>query len=217
MAEFPLSAAVLVGGRSSRMGSDKATLRLLPGGPTLMELVLAALSEVSDDLMVVGSDRTDLLPLLRPRARIVTDRYPGAGPLGGIASAVAAAACPRTLVVACDMPFLSPTVLRLLARWAPEADVVIPELRGESRQGGKTVFQTLHAIYGVGALPVMERALEHGNNQVIGWFSEVDVQPVNEPAIRNLDPNLLGFTNVNTPEALSRVRTGLEQGTLSLP
>ena len=98
----------------------------------------------------------------------------------------------------------------------PAADVTIPTLAGTSRQGGTTVHQTLHALYSKSALPMMERALREGRNQVIGWFPEVRVHSMSETDVRVIDPNLLSFFNVNTKEAQSTVRDGLANGSFSL-
>ena len=211
-----VSAAVLAGGMSKRMGVDKATLRIVDNGPTMIDLVVQALERVSDDVLIIGTGRRDLAELFRGRARVIPDAYPGTGPLGGIATAVAAARCSRCVVVACDLPFLNAEVLGSMIAADPAADVTIPTLAGTSRQGGTTVHQTLHALYSKSALPMMERALREGRNQVIGWFPEVRVHSMSETDVRAVDPNLLSFFNVNTKEALSTVREGLANGSFSL-
>src|SRR6476620_2572053 len=95
---LPLSAAILAGGQSKRMGTDKARLRLTPDGRTLIELVLAAVRAGADDIILVANDDrlTDL------GLRTVSDVYPDAGALGGIYSAIASARHEHCLVVACD-------------------------------------------------------------------------------------------------------------------
>lgn len=211
-----VSAAVLAGGMSKRMGVDKATLRIVDNGPTMIDLVVQALERVSDDVLIIGTGRGDLAELFHGRVRVIPDAYPGTGPLGGIATAVAAARHERCFVVACDLPFLNAELLATMIDADPASDVTIPALAGTSRQGGTTVYQTLHALYSKSALPMMERALREGRNQVIGWFPEARVHPMGEADVRAIDPNLLSCFNVNTKEALSTVRDGLANGSFSL-
>ncbi len=200
----PLSAAILAGGQSRRMGTDKALLRLTPGGPTLIEMVLVAARTVADDVFLVAND--DHLAWLG--LRTVPDTFPGAGSLGGIYSAVAGAREEHCLVVACDMPFLDPALLRALADTPRDYDVLAPYLEvGTNRQGGtKGVYETLHAIYGRAALPAIGARLTAEQYRIVGFFPDVRVRALAEAAVRALDPQLRSFFNVNTPERLTEAR-----------
>jgi len=184
-----VTAAIMAGGKSRRMGQDKAWIDVR--GEPLIRRVSAVLASVADEVIVVANDeRYAALGL-----RVVPDRFPDGGALGGIATGVGAAAHDTVLVAACDMPFLDPAVWRLLVGRAGDADVVIPVL-GEQPE-------TLHAIYTKACLPAMERALAAGRMRVISFFDEVRVDRVGEDLIRTIDPTLRAFTNVNTPEELA--------------
>ena len=206
----PLSAAILAGGQSRRMGTDKALLRLTPDGPTLIERVAAAVGPVAaETLLVANDDRHASLGL-----RTVPDAYPGAGALGGIYSAVAAAAHEHCLVVACDMPFLSVPLLRALAAQPRDYDVLAPFLplleTAENRQGGPGgVYETLHAIYGRRALPAMREQLEAGRYKIVGFFPRVRVRAFPVEEVRRHAPELRSFFNANTPERLAEARAVL--------
>jgi len=205
----PISAAVLAGGMSRRMGTDKALLPLRPGDPPLAQIAIDRVSAVAADVFVVASDRP---AYERFGVRVVPDRYPDAGTLGGIATALAEAAHPRCLVVACDMPFLSVALLDWMVAQPTDNDVLVPRLPGESRQGGGFVYQTLHAIYGQGCLLAIETRLVAEQRQVIGFFADVRVRVVDESDVRALDPMLRSFFNANTPEAADEARRLLDAG-----
>jgi molybdopterin-guanine dinucleotide biosynthesis protein A len=199
-----LSAAVLAGGKSSRMGTDKALLPLEDGGAPMLEIVLERLAAVADEVTVVGGDATRYGQF---GARVVPDRYPDAAALGGIATAISAAQHEHCLVVACDMPFLNVSLLEEMAGQPRDYDVLIPVLPGESRQGGAGfVYQTLHAIYGKGCLPAIERQLAAGGLQVIRFFPGVTVRTIPVERVRRWDPELRSFFNANSPEAWRQAR-----------
>jgi molybdopterin-guanine dinucleotide biosynthesis protein A len=184
-----VSAAIMAGGKSTRMGQDKAWIEL--DGEPLIARVASVLAEVADEVIVVANDaRYESLGL-----RVVRDRYPTGGPLGGIATGVGAATHDTVLVAACDMPFLSADVWRLLLGHAGEADVVIPRIGGE--------YETLHALYTKTCVPQMARAIAENRLRVISFFDQVRVLAVEEPELRAVDPTLRAFTNVNTPEELA--------------
>ena len=184
-----VSAAIMAGGRSKRMGQDKAWIEL--DGEPLITRVAAVLAQVADEVIVVANEpRYASLGL-----RVVKDRYPNGGALGGIATGVGAAAHDTVLVAACDMPFLSPAVWQLLLGHASEGDVVIPRIGGE--------YETLHALYTKACLPHMARALAEDRLRVIAFFDQVRVLAIDEPELRAVDPGLRSFTNVNTPEELA--------------
>jgi molybdopterin-guanine dinucleotide biosynthesis protein A len=200
----PLSAAVLAGGKSERMGQDKAFLRLEPAGPMLLEIVLDRLRSVADDLLIVAND------LDRHEgfgARVVPDVIPGFGTLSGIHAALSAATHEHCLVVACDMPLLSPAVLAYLAELPRDYDVLVPQTPGVSRQGNSgQIYQTLHAIYSRRCLEPIATQLAGGNRQVIGFFPEVRVRVPDRNDLLKLDPEEHTFLNTNTPDALEVAR-----------
>jgi molybdopterin-guanine dinucleotide biosynthesis protein A len=179
----------MAGGKSKRMGQDKAWIEL--DGEPLIKRVATVLAQVADEVLIVANDqRYASLGL-----RVVHDRYPQGGALGGIATGVGAATHNTVLVAACDMPFLSVDVWQLLLGLAADADVVIPRVGGE--------YETLHAIYTKACVPHMSRALAENRLRVIAFFDQVRVQAVEEPELRAVDPTLRSFTNVNTPEELA--------------
>lgn len=202
-----LSAAVLAGGMSTRMGVDKALLSLRPADPPMAQIVINRLQTVAQDVFLIASDRPEYESF---GVRVVQDKFPGGAALGGIASALANCHSDRCLVVACDMPFLSTELLAWMADQPLNYDVLIPLLSGESRQGGKTIYQTLHAIYSKRCLTPIAEQLALGNRQVIGFFSDVSVQAIPEDLVRGFDPELRSFFNANTPEAAEQARQWLD-------
>src|SRR4051794_1466606 len=153
----PLSAAVLAGGQSRRMGTDKALLPLGAGGRPMLAVVLEGLSAIADDIVVVANDQARYASL---GARVVPDLSRDVGTLGGIQAAISWSAHDYCLVVACDMPFLSQPLLRRMADEPRDYDVLVPLIPGESRQRDDgLVFQTLHAIYSKRCLPFIENRI----------------------------------------------------------
>lgn len=171
------------------MGQDKAWIPL--DGRPIIARVIDVLLEVADEVLIVANDeRYAELGL-----RVVPDRFPDGGALGGIATGVGAALHDRVLVAACDMPFLRADVWRALLAQADGADAVVPRIGGE--------YETLHAMYTKACLPAMEQALATGRLRVISFFPEVRLREIGEAELRAIDPALRAFTNVNTPEELS--------------
>ena len=171
------------------MGQDKAWIPF--EGRPLIARVIDVLREVADEVFIVANDeRYAGLGL-----RVVPDRFPDGGALGGIATGVGSARHERVLVAACDMPFLRADLWRLLLDRAEGADAVVPKSAGE--------YETLHALYTKACLPHMERALSSGRLRVISFFPDVRVVEVGEADLRAVDPGLRAFTNVNTPEELA--------------
>ncbi len=194
MTSEPLTALLLTGGRSSRMGQNKALLKLAPGGPSLIEIVAARLADVASETLLVGTETEpyDFLGL-----RHVPDLYPDAGSLGGIYSGLQAAAHPHALAVACDMPFLNPHLLRYMAAAPREYDVLIPVLDEP---------EPMHAIYSRRCLPWMEEKLDAGRYKIIGWFAKASVQRIERQTIEQYDPKYRSFYNMNTPEEWADAR-----------
>lgn len=195
-----LSAAILAGGLSTRMGRDKALIPLPPEGRPMIEAVTKRLREVADDVFFVANDER----LAGFGVRTAPDAYPGAGTLGGIHAALSASWHDHCLVVACDMPFLNADLLKYMASIERSYDVLAPVTAGVSRQGGGgVIYQTLHAIYAKRCIEAIEVRLEAGDNRVIGFFEQVSVQTIGEDECRTWDPELRSFLNLNTPESLA--------------
>lgn len=196
------SVAVLAGGRSRRLGTDKALVQLADGGPTLLETVTHTARQLASDVFVVATDRPEYHLAGVP---IRPDLYPDAGVLGGIASALRHSENDRCLVLSCDHPFLNLELLRALID-VPGYDIVVPAVAGESRQGSGTIRQTLHAVYGRTCLPAIETSLAAGQRQIVRFFDHVRVFDFPESRIREIDPKGQSFFSVNTPEALLEAR-----------
>ena len=189
-----LTGVVQAGGKSTRMGgAPKALMEL--GGRRIVERVVAAITPVVDNVLVV-TNTPELYQFLG--LPMVGDVFPDHGSLGGIYSGLSAADGDVAFTVACDMPFLSAEVARLVIGRAGEADVVIPRVGDQ--------LETLHAAYGKACLPAMERRLRAGRFKIVGFFDEVRVLEIEEAAVRRLADPAIVFMNVNTPEELARAR-----------
>jgi molybdopterin-guanine dinucleotide biosynthesis protein A len=192
----PLSAAILAGGKSRRMGRDKALLEI--GGRPLLEIVADRLAPLVADLIVVASDRPDYDRFGLP---VYPDRYSEAGSLGGIFTALDAARFEHCLVVACDMPLINPDLVAFMAAQPRDYDVLVPALPAErSDQGGDETLETLHAIYSKRCLPAIRSRLDAGRYKIVGFFDDVRVRRLDVATVRRFDPELHSFFNANTPE-----------------
>lgn len=184
-----IGAAILAGGRSLRMGTNKALLTL--GGARLIEVLLDAIRPLFAEVMIVANDPDTYASL---GVSVFPDRIPEKGSLGGIYTAVLHSALPRTFCIACDMPFPNPAVMAYLCQAAPGYDVVVPR----TADG----YQPLHAIYGKACLPHMEAMIRADRLKIDRLFPAVRVRTVAEDELRALDPTLRCFVNVNTREEL---------------
>jgi molybdopterin-guanine dinucleotide biosynthesis protein A len=182
-----ISGAILAGGKSSRMGQNKAFMSL--GGHRLIDRVVHVLKDIFAELFLVTNTPDLYADLGMP---MVSDVFPEKGALGGIYSAVYHASAPYCFVVACDMPFLQATVIRYLVEHMADHDVVIPDVYGE--------MQPLHAIYNKACLTPIRQRLDANRLKVIGFFSDVQVRIVTADEILPYDPPLRTFQNLNTPE-----------------
>jgi molybdopterin-guanine dinucleotide biosynthesis protein A len=189
-----LTVCIQAGGASSRMGEDKALKTFL--GRPLIQRVAEQLSPIADELIVTTNRPEEYAFLNLP---LFPDLKPGRGALGGLYTAIASAKHPIVAVVACDMPFASPSLLDAASRLLieEEADVVIPK----SEEG----YEPLHAVYRREiCLPAIEASINADQWKVIAWFPQVNVRVLTPDEIKQYDPAGLAFWNVNTPEEFSK-------------
>lgn len=183
--------AVLVGGGSTRMGRDKATLRF--EGVPLALRVAAALGTCLERVCCVA--RPGELPELG--LPCIVDRHSERAPLVGIAAALAACEASAVLVAACDLPEIDPRVLLALLALAPAqggADIVAPL--------GPRGPEPLLAIYRPRLLPELERRIARGELALQALLRDVNTLFIPEADLRALDPGLASLRNLNRPEDL---------------
>lgn len=191
----PASAIVVAGGKSTRLGRDKRHLRL-SSPRTLLEETVARVATLTEDVVVVVS--TEPAEFARLPARVVRDPRPGAGPLNALLAGLSVVQHDRAVVVACDLPFLSQSLLRGLLEHSPEYELIVPR-----RADG--TLEMLHAIYRKTCLAAIRRRLDAGLLRLAELVEDVTVSFLDEAALTPFDPDLRSFTNVNTPEDLRLV------------
>jgi molybdenum cofactor guanylyltransferase len=191
----PLTVTILTGGYGSRMGGvDKAALDL--NGKPLLNHVLDAVAPFAAEIYVVAND--DRL-VGDPRFTVLHDPEPHAGVLPALLTALDAATSPLLLLLACDMPFVSRDVVQHLLAHAASHDAVMPYVQ--------SFPQPMHAVYRVAPCRVAIRnVLEHGGRRMISFLDEIDTLRVGEDEIRQIDPEIRSFFNVNTPYDLEAAR-----------
>jgi molybdopterin-guanine dinucleotide biosynthesis protein A len=187
-----ITIAVQAGGKSSRMGEDKALIRL--AGIPLIERVLARIDGLADEILIT-TNRPETLTHLN--LRMAGDEVPGAGALHGLKTALDAARGEIVLILSCDTPFVSRELIEHLLSRAHDADAIVP------KHGDK--YEPLQAVYNRSrCLPAVEAALGSGERRMISFYPQVHVLPIEEPILSELDPSGLSFFNVNTAEDLER-------------
>ncbi|MCU0453587.1 MAG: molybdenum cofactor guanylyltransferase [Bacteroidetes bacterium] len=183
---------ILVGGRSLRMGSPKALLEV--DGRPLVERVAAAVAQVVPKVSLV-TDRPDEVSFLR--LPVIPDVHHHAGPLAGLHAALNATASDTILLASCDLPFLTPHLLRQLI------------VRHGSRPATLPRTDRLHpvcALYDRSLMSLAETRLRAGLRSMLGFleaagYVAVDLASLEPP----VDPSVL--TNVNSPEDLAAARS----------
>lgn len=186
-----LAGVVLCGGRSVRMGIDKATIEV--GGTTLLARAVDRLTAVCDPVLIAPGG----LSLGIDADRLVPDELPDAGPLGGIVAALRRSPHPLLAVVAVDMPWVNPALLSLLAARIGDRDVALCQT-----QRGP---EPLHAVYARTAIPVAEAALHSADRSVRGMVARLRAVVVIEEEWRAAGFSERFASNVNTHAELARV------------
>ena len=192
------TAVILAGGKSTRMGSDKAFLAV--GRQCMIERVAGLLRGVFEEILIAGGSKEAEIQTGLP---VVGDQIPASGPLGGIHAGLAAAGNQLCLVVACDMPFISPELARLLVERAVGHDAAVP------RHG--VYREPLFSVYRKTCIPAIEESLLSSRYKVVDFYQRVRVNYVNEEEWRHLaDPEEV-FLNINTPHDLKEARQWLRK------
>ena len=193
-----VTAFVLAGGQSTRMGREKAMLEL--GGRTLLERALQLALTVAAEAIVVGSRGE-----FERYGRLLEDVYPGQGPLGGIHAALWASPTDLNLILAVDTPFLEARFLEFLVAQARESGAVVTVPR--TADG----FHPLAAVYRRAFRETAEQALAEGRNKIDALFAEVETRVLEEEELRRFAFAPAIFENLNTPEELERARRRLRE------
>lgn len=190
-----VTAVILAGGTSSRMGRNKA---LLPcRGGRFIDAIHRRLAELFDEVVVITNTPGDY-PLLA--CRTAPDIYRGKGALAGIHAGLVHSETPRIFVVACDMPYLNPTLIRVLVdEMDSRHDVLVPI-------GGKGFLEPLHALYRKSCLTEMEAALKADRKSILDLYDRVRTRIFTGDEVRRIDPDFTSFRNINTPEEYAAFR-----------
>ena len=185
-----LTAFILAGGKSTRMGADKAFVELQ--GRTLLERALELARGVAGEVRIVG-DRAKFAAF----APVVEDAFPGCGPLAGIHAALRASSTDLNLMLAVDLPLISPELLQYMVARARGAPATVTAALAN---GG---WQPLCAVYRREFADAAEQALRAGKYKIAPLFAPNCTQRVSEQELADAGFSADIFRNVNTPEELA--------------
>jgi molybdopterin-guanine dinucleotide biosynthesis protein A len=195
------SAVILAGGVGSRLGKEKSLIEF--GGRPLIQWSVEKLALLVEDVVVVarGPEQAGLLEDLIPDASIACDSISGYGPVAGLAAGMELARNEYVLAIGCDLPFLNADVVNILFEQARGWDAAVP-----MRENG--MIEPLHSVYKRDALhSACQNAIEHGERKIRLPLSMLRVKCVAVELLKNPDPELLTFFNLNTREDLDLARS----------
>lgn len=189
-----VTAIILAGGKSSRMGQDKAFIKLK--GKAFIEKIVATLKSVFDEIIIVANEVERFKGL---KVRVVRDIVPNCGPLSGIHSGLVNSKTPINFVVACDMPFLNSGVIKHMVRIANGYDAVVISSNGR--------LETLYAIYNKKLLPLLEENLTSGNYTLSAILRKSNLKIMGETTLKRFGGTRRDFLNINDNKQLRRILT----------
>jgi len=200
------SAIILAGGFSKRLGRDKGLVEL--GGRPLIFHVLDRVSRLVDESLVVvslESQKDAFTPFVKPKARIVIDRYNVQSPIVGALTGFENASGEYSLLLPCDTPFVSREIASLLFDLCVNRSAVVP--RWPNRY-----VEPLHAVYHTkSALNASETAYEEKKLDLRSIIANLrGVRYISTLVLQQIDPKLTTFFNVNTPEDLKKAESMLK-------
>lgn len=178
------TAVILAGGDSRRMGQDKAALVLY--GKTLLESIATTMQKVFPDVIISVRELRDGIGWHQ-----VCDDSSQTGPLAGLIAGLAQSKTPWVFAVACDMPFVTQAIVMRLASCRHEYQAVVPVVGGYP--------QPLAAFYAKSAVDSMRASLVADDKSLRGMLLKLDVRYVNEAELRDADPHLRCFYDLDTP------------------
>ena len=186
---FSLTAIILTGGESSRVGLNKSKDQMKLAGRPLIDWVISTLTSLDnltkEDIIIVGSKEK-----YSNFKRVFKDIFPQKGPLGGIFSGLKVSTSQYNLLVGCDMPFIEVKLLQYMIENINTYDIVIPCY-------GKGLIEPLCAIYSKSCLEVIERNIKAGVLSVREIFPYLKVKFIKEEEIKKFDAGLYSFFNIN--------------------
>lgn len=179
--------AVLAGGKSSRMGTDKALLIL--NNESLLERSVKKLKNAFDEVIIVRDASKEYNI---PGAREITDIYRHIGPLAGIYTALERSSYNYVFITACDMPFWDQNIVELLMNSCNGYDAAVPRLKG--------LFQPLLAVYTKNCIKAIESCMARGMCKVSVLYDILKVNIVDSTLLEHISVPEKTFCNVNTPD-----------------
>lgn len=184
-----ITGIILSGGKSSRMKTDKAFLKL--GSKTMIEELISRLEKKFSRLMIIANDRERYK---RFGIELVEDIVPDKGPLGGIYTGLVVSRDDYNFIFACDMPFLNQDLIQYMIGEVEDGgyDVIIPEWEGR--------LQPLCAIYSKECIKPIENELSRNNLKITDFLKYVKARVLNEKEISQFISSQHFFANINTPQ-----------------
>jgi len=191
-----MTSIILAGGKSSRLGRSKA-LQVIEG-KSLIQWVIDCLAILSTEIIIATAHGEAIPCSSAVKIKTVADIYPGKGPLVGIYSGLIASSSSRAIVVGCDTPFLSISLLEYITQTCSTFDVIVPRIKNK--------LEPLCAVYAKNCSGPIQGLLEQNELRIDKLFSMVKVKYIEEDEINRFDPEHLSFFNINSQADLDRAR-----------
>ncbi|MDP2938929.1 MAG: molybdenum cofactor guanylyltransferase [Candidatus Omnitrophota bacterium] len=185
-----MNAIILAGGKSRRMGFDKAFIKI--EGMPIIKRELSLLKKIFKEVIIV----TNGLDKYRgfKKVSIIKDVIPERGPLGGIYSGLISSNSLYNFVVACDMPFINEALIKYMIKNKESYDIILPKINGR--------YHPLFGIYNKRCLPIIKHMLEQNRLKISDIFLKLKCYFISRKKIEEFDQGLLSLVNINTKDDL---------------
>lgn len=196
--KLDVTGIILAGGKSSRMGRNKALLEV--GGERIIARTVSLFKTLFKEVILVTNTPEEYVDL---RIKIVTDVFPEKGSLGGIYTGLFYASYDYSFIASCDMPFLKRELIEFIISLKEGYDVVVPKLPDG--------YEPLHAVYSKRCLKPVKAMIDKGDLRIIEFYPDVKVKEVSEEELEPFISKPSPFININTPGEYEEVLKSLSQ------
>jgi molybdenum cofactor guanylyltransferase len=187
-----MTGVILSGGKSARMGTNKAFLEI--EGERLIDRITSMFHDMFREVILVTNSPLDYLD---QDCIIASDIFKNKGALGGIYTGLFYASYDHAFVSACDMPFLNRSFMEYMIKCADSYDIVVPE--------PPDGIQPLHAIYSKRCLSPIKKLMDMGALKITGFYKGLKTMVIHQEDLNRFDPGGKMFINVNTRKDLERL------------